>query len=381
MQDNADHILSLVELIYDAAVEPKQWRSFTDALCALMHSRNCNFHAIDINNGRLQFIHHTIPAILVQLYLKKFHPKNPFYPRALPLAHPGAVLLSHEIIPPDEFEKTEFHKYMRIIGLYHSIHLTVLREGNLVSGLAVARPKKEGFYSPEEGYWLKLLFPHLQRAFRIGRLLAQLQLDRELLSKAMNRLPQGAVVVNAAGKAIYFNQAAQTMLEEPDGLSLNHEARLQTARHADHERLHHLIASASRRENRLSLDSGGVIQIERPSGKRAFALLIAPLNLEISYLNFQQPTALIFIHDPEQQMEPVETVWQRLHDLTPAEAKLATIMVQGKNVSAAADELGVSTNTTKTHLKRIFHKTGARRQSELVQLLLNSPATLKHLDE
>ena len=114
---------------------------------------------------------------------------------------------------------------MRVIGLYHAIHLTVLREDNIVSGLAVARPKKAGCYSPAEGYWLRLLFPHLQRAFRIGRLLAQLQLDRELLSKAMNRLPQGALVVNAAGKVIYFNQAAQKILEANDGLSLNHEAR------------------------------------------------------------------------------------------------------------------------------------------------------------
>ncbi len=381
MQTGTEQILPLVELIYDAAVQPKQWRPFTDALCALMHSRNCNFHAIDINTGKLQFIHNTIPKILVQLYLKQFHPKNPFYPRALPLAYPGTVLLSHEIIPPAEFERTDFRKYMRVIGLYHAIHLTVLREDNIVSGLAVARPKKAGCYSPEEGYWLRLLFPHLQRAFRIGRLLAQLQLDRELLSKAMNRLPQGAVIVNAAGQVIYFNQAAQKIFAANDGLTLNHEARLQTPRTADDQRLHHLIASASRREKRLSLDSGGVIQLERPSGQRALALLIAPLNLEISYLNFQQPTALVFIHDPAQQMEPVETRLQRLYDLTPTEAHVALVRVQGKSVTQVSHELGVSPNTTKTHLKRIHHKTGTRRHSELVKLLLNSPAALKHLDE
>jgi len=37
----------------------------------------------------------------------------------------------------------------------------------------------------------------------------------------------------------------------------------------------------------------------------------------------------------------------------------------------------VSLNTTRTHLKRIFMKTGARTQSDLVRLLLSGPAQLR----
>ncbi len=370
-------MLPLIELIYDAALQPKQWHAFTDALCPLLSSRNCNFHSVDVTTNRLQFIHNTIPAFLVQLYLKQFHPKNPFFKLAGPLAQPGVVLLSHEVMPAAEFEKTEFHRYMRIIGLYHSIHLTVLREDSLISGLALARPKKDGVYTEMEACPLRLLYPHLQRAFRIGQMLMQLQLERELLSQTLNRLPQGAVVVNASGHTIYCNETAERIFDSRDGLYLDRNRRLCAPRTADENQLHRLINSASHRDPKLALDCGGVLPLDRPSGLRSYSLLIAPLNLEISYLNFQQPAALIFITDPEQRMEPVEKVLQRLYDLTPAEARLAVVLVQGKNLVEAAAELNVSYNTAKTHRQHIFEKTGVKRQSELVQLLLNSPAVLK----
>ena len=119
------------------------------------------------------------------------------------------------------------------------------------------------------------------------------------------------------------------------------------------------------------------MQIERPSGLQSYSLLIAPLNLELSQLNYQQAAALIFITDPEARAEPSAQNLQQLYDLTPAETRLATILAQGKNIVEAATELGVTQNTARTHLKHIFQKTGMKRQSELVQLLLNSPAVLK----
>lgn len=335
---------------------------------------------MDVSTNRLQFIHNTIPAIFVQLYLKKFHPKNPFFKLAGHRAIPGVVLFSHELLPPGEFEKTDFHKYMRIIGLYHAIHLTVLREDNILSGLALARPKKAGAYTETEARPLQLLFPHLQRAFRIGRMLVQLQLERKLLHQTLNRLPQGTVVVNSFGHSIYFNQKAQQIFDSRDGLSLDQTGRLCTMRPSEENELRRIINATSQRNPKLAIDCGGVMQLDRPSGKRPLSLLIAPLNLEVSYLNFQQPAALIFITDPEQPMELVEDTLQRLYELTSAEAHLATILVQGKNAIEAAVELGVSQNTVRTHLKHIFEKTGVKSQSELVQLLLNSPASLKSFE-
>ena len=86
---------------------------------------------------------------------------------------------------------------------------------------------------------------------------------------------------------------------------------------------------------------------------------------------------MIFITDPEAQTTTPTEMLERLYGLTPAEAKLAALLAHGKSVTEAADELHITQNTARTHLKHIFQKTGVKRQSELVKLILNSPVVLK----
>src|SRR5262249_47626548 len=62
---------------------------------------------------------------------------------------------------------------------------------------------------------------------------------------------------------------------------------------------------------------------------------------------------------------------RELYGLTPAEARLAALLAERRNLKAAAAELGITLQTARTHLKRIFGKTAAKNQAHLVRLLLN----------
>jgi DNA-binding CsgD family transcriptional regulator len=55
--------------------------------------------------------------------------------------------------------------------------------------------------------------------------------------------------------------------------------------------------------------------------------------------------------------------------LTPAEARLAAIMAEGRDPERAAEELGIARVTARNQLKAIFAKTDTHRQSELVAML------------
>ena len=61
---------------------------------------------------------------------------------------------------------------------------------------------------------------------------------------------------------------------------------------------------------------------------------------------------------------------RRLYGLTRAEAHVALAVLRGDGLQAAADALGVTLATVKTHLQHVFGKTGTQRQAELVNLLL-----------
>jgi len=56
--------------------------------------------------------------------------------------------------------------------------------------------------------------------------------------------------------------------------------------------------------------------------------------------------------------------------LTPAETRLAIALFKGQSVEAYADEAAISINTARWHVKQIYGKTGVKRQTELIHLLL-----------
>ncbi len=82
---------------------------------------------------------------------------------------------------------------------------------------------------------------------------------------------------------------------------------------------------------------------------------------------------LVSINDDQQVKRRVE-IAQGIYGLTTAQAQLAQLLVLGHDPSLAAEKLGISINTVRTHLQRLFDRTGARTQSALVGLLLSADA-------
>ena len=60
-----------------------------------------------------------------------------------------------------------------------------------------------------------------------------------------------------------------------------------------------------------------------------------------------------------------------VYGLTPAQTRLAALIVGGQGLVEAAGRLGVSVNTARTQLRRMFEKTGVNGQPALVRALLS----------
>ncbi len=58
-----------------------------------------------------------------------------------------------------------------------------------------------------------------------------------------------------------------------------------------------------------------------------------------------------------------------LFDLTPTETRVLELIGAGRTSPEAAAALGVGVSTVRTHLLRLFEKTRARRQADLVALV------------
>jgi DNA-binding CsgD family transcriptional regulator len=57
-----------------------------------------------------------------------------------------------------------------------------------------------------------------------------------------------------------------------------------------------------------------------------------------------------------------------LYDLTPAELRVFELIATGTTQPEIAHRLGIAPSTVKTHLLRVFAKTGCGRQADLIKL-------------
>jgi DNA-binding CsgD family transcriptional regulator len=84
----------------------------------------------------------------------------------------------------------------------------------------------------------------------------------------------------------------------------------------------------------------------------------------------------VFVQDPmTAPLNPGEG-FAKLYGLTPAELRILMAIAVGNGPQEAANILGISLSTVKSHLQHIFNKTGTNRQADLMQLLMRNAAPL-----
>ena len=87
-------------------------------------------------------------------------------------------------------------------------------------------------------------------------------------------------------------------------------------------------------------------------------------------------TAAMFIRKADLDLpSPPEAIAHK-YKLTPAEVRVLFAIVEIGGVPEVAPVLGISDQTVKTHLHRIYEKTSTKRQADLVKLVASYSARL-----
>ena len=63
--------------------------------------------------------------------------------------------------------------------------------------------------------------------------------------------------------------------------------------------------------------------------------------------------------------------------LTASEARIASLLVQGRDLNEICGKLSIRRTTARTHLRHLFEKLGVRRQGELISLLLRTVGAVR----
>lgn len=231
-----------------------------------------------------------------------------------------------------------------------------------------------GIISVDEQRFMALLSPHLRRASLIGDLLDQARVTASLYRQALDHLAVPVVLTGANGAILHANGAAQQMLSA-QGPILSRHGLLQAQNPAVVLALQEAIASAASAD--ASLGSRGIgLPISAPGQPPAVAYVL-PLTEGTARAAFRPACAAVFVSTTTSASPLPEAVLTTLFDLTPAEARVLLRIGSGLSAPRSAASLGIGENTLKTHLNRIFAKTGTRRQADLVKLISDMGAPLR----
>jgi DNA-binding CsgD family transcriptional regulator/GAF domain-containing protein len=366
-----DGVVDLIGAIYDAALDAKLWPEVLNRIADAVGGAEATFGVYDPSTGLSNLLAPRTDPVRVNS-LPDWAPRNPLLPLGIGQA-PGKVFTVADFISPEAFTATDFYNEWWLPAGYDTEPLVtnlLVDDGAtgifMISGL-LSRPP----FGSDQKRLFAALAQHLVRAIALQRRLYHLTFASESAYAGFDDLHQGFLLVDAQARPVFVNRAGRALLDARDGLRL--EAGMLSAPNGDDGRgLRALIASCALE---ATIAPGGEVLLRRQSGRLPLHALVTPVRNETAMIAMpwaitQPPVAIVLVSDPERELQSsIESLRERF-GLTPAEATFALEIAKGDGRQATADRLGITVGTARSHLSKIFDKTGVTRQAELVRLLL-----------
>jgi DNA-binding CsgD family transcriptional regulator len=205
---------------------------------------------------------------------------------------------------------------------------------------------------------LQVLVPHLQRALQLRRRFGT-GLSEELGFRALEALSLACIICDGRGAVIFANAAASAIEAGGHGISLSPAHGITAVDPAAIRGLAVLVADATHG------GSGGSLLVNGLNGGQV-AVLVTPLPARFAKAPGH---ALVTMRSTNAPSQLSAQLLAELFGLTPAEARLAIGLAEGRSLMEMGNARAVSENTLRTQLASTLRKTGTSNQRELVRLL------------
>ncbi len=371
---DAQALIGLVGAFYESAACPERWGDF---LCLAARQMDCNGAALTLHDDGLSRWDlqqsSGLPSDAIGEYNSYYGAINPTIAPLFQIARRlGSWCgLSRSLTGEREYRRSEYYNdFGRKYGSYSGVMGAIIPFPHAVITLSVVRSEGRPAPGPEAVQLMSLLMPHFGPVVKIHQTMQSLRSMVDAAVSGIDASETTMFAVDGKCEVVLMNGAAESLLREGDGLLLSRK-RLSVKNPEESSKLHSLIESATATGAGRGVQPGGAMLLHR-QGRRPLQLSIVPFNSNLMLFD-TLPCALVFVTDPDRQSSSRAGVLSSLYQLTPAECRLADLLLQGNDLGEVAECLRITRGTARFMLKSIFRKTDTHRQSELTRFLLGLP--------
>jgi DNA-binding CsgD family transcriptional regulator len=363
----------VVDAIYDAAVDRTLWPEALSRVSAEFRGAPTQISIYDLENG-------TIPlGIGVEFEDGVWEIASRFStPELNPQLGIAMRIPLHQAVDQgaalgiDYFKSLEIYadlyrpqKHMPLFGT------VVVRSETAFGGIAVMRPEHWEQASAQDLALAGAISRHIGRAVELSGLFDAQRGTLGCFEAALRQASMPILLLNTDGGIAWMNPAADTMLNTQRDFVVSNQ-RLSVVDPASDAKLSLAIANAGRGQ-------ASTLNLRRRGEHLPTILNVSPLWR--TQLIGDGTIFLQFVdHRPYHHFD--ETGIAELFHLTAAEARVACAVCSSQSSLPRISEwLGISINTVKTLLQRVYDKTGFRSRAEMKtafgSALQNGPTNLK----
>jgi DNA-binding CsgD family transcriptional regulator len=371
---NGNAVDELIDAFYDTAIAETErcaWCNVLPKLCSALKASAGSFlvHDFSSQEGALRHEFNIGPEFR-DAYSNGLSAKNPWMD-SLTSYEEGAVVCGEEILADSDMVRTDFYSsYLAPQNLLHGLCGVITRDGRDAYLVNLLRPPEATAFDRKDKAVLTDLLPHLKRAVKVRDRVVRDRLARESLAEIMDFLPLAFLLVGRNGRVELQNRVAKEMIAGGDGLFVGAGGYMATATVKNTADLREFITeTADAASKEICSLSGAHFIISRGADRLPLICVMYPVNG--SRLNDEQgsaPAVAVLIKDPQVERFDGLPDFASAYDLTNAEARLIRLLTGGQGLFEAAEKLGITKNTARTHMRNIYSKVGTHRQADLIRL-------------
>jgi DNA-binding CsgD family transcriptional regulator/PAS domain-containing protein len=358
---------ALIGRIYDAALEQGLWSDILGQIAEFTGARAAGLISKDPTSkaGNTRFYSGADPHYI------GLHAQYAAFDPLLALPRVGDIVTIPDLVSYDEYRHgCFFQEWLRPQGWADVAYVALDKPAPTGATLLTAVPAKpDGMVDSLMRSRIALVAPHVRRAFIIGREIESKSRIAETVAQALDGLSAAVILIDKGRAIVHANRSAQSMLASGQALKVV-EGKLVTGNPRVDRWLREAILTMNRGDEAF-LSAAAASRVLAGSGNEKYVLHVMPLRagLRSEITQFHGAAALLLIQSAGFRTTSASEAIARLYRLTPSEHRVLLTIVEAGGVPEAARRLAISETTVKTHLHRLFDKTGVNSQTEVVKLV------------